>query len=79
MVEFASTLLALKQDTGRGYRELARHVHVSTAALHRYCVGKALPPDFTLVRRLARLHGVPHREVDHLYQLRLKAQLDNRR
>jgi len=47
----------------------------SITALHRYCVGKALPPDFAFVRRLARLVGVRGRELDSLYRLWLRAQL----
>ena len=76
-VEFARALLALKQRTGRGYRDLASTIFVSTAALHRYCAGKALPPEFGSVRRLARVAGMRASELDSLYKLWLLAQLDS--
>jgi len=77
-IEFAHALLALKQRTGRGYRDLASTIYVSTAALHRYCAGKALPPDFGFARRLARLAGIRAVELDSLYRLWLKAQLESK-
>jgi len=76
-IEFARALLALKQRTGRGYRDLASTIYVSTAALHRYCAGKALPPEFGSVKRLARLAGMRASELDSLYRLWLMAQLES--
>ncbi|HZM78859.1 MAG TPA: helix-turn-helix transcriptional regulator [Candidatus Limnocylindrales bacterium] len=76
-IEFARALLALKQRTGRGYRDLAGTVYVSPATLHRYCAGKALPAEFGFVRRLARLAGTRADELDSIYRLWLKAQLDS--
>jgi Helix-turn-helix domain len=75
-IEFARALLALKRRTGRGYRDLASSIYVSPATLHRYCAGKALPADFAFVKRMARLAGVRAGEVDSLYRLWLRAQLD---
>lgn len=75
---FANTLLVLKQRSGQGYRELAKSIYVSSAALHRYCAGKALPPDFAVVKRLARLHGARSAEIEDLYRLWLLAQLGSR-
>ena len=75
---FADMLLDLKQRSGQGYRDLAKSVYISRAALHRYCAGKALPPDFAVVRKLARLHGARSVEVEHLYRLWLAAQLGSR-
>jgi hypothetical protein len=77
-VEFARALLALKQRTGRGYRDLAGTIYVSTAALHRYCAGKALPPEFGAVRRLARVAGTRAGELDTLHRLWLIAQLESK-
>lgn len=74
--EFAQELLALKLRTGRGYRELGSAIYISAATLHRYCAGKALPADFAFVKRMARLAGVRASEVDSLYRLWLRAQLD---
>ena len=75
---FADTLLVMKRRTGRGYRDLAKSIYISSAALHRYCAGKALPPDFAVVRRLARLHGARSAEIENLYRLWLAAQLGAR-
>jgi hypothetical protein len=75
---FADMLLGLKQRTGRGYRDLAKGIFISSAALHRYCAGKAIPPDFTVVRQFARLHGARSAEIETLYRLWLAAQLSSR-
>ena len=77
-IEFARALLALKQRTGRGYRDLASTIYVSTAALHRYCAGKALPPEFGFVKRLARLAGMRASELESVRRLWLMAQLESR-
>ncbi|MEU1802474.1 helix-turn-helix domain-containing protein [Streptomyces sp. NPDC019937] len=55
--EFAESLRALKERSGRSYAALATHLHVSTSTLHRYCKGDAVPADYAPVERLARLCG----------------------
>lgn len=75
-IEFARALLALKERTGRGYRDLAGRTYVSSAALQRYCAGKVLPPDFEFVRRLARVVGICTGELDSIRRLWLRAQLE---
>lgn len=75
-IEFAHALLALKERSGRAYRDLASTVYLSTATLHRYCAGKALPADFAFVKRLGSLVGIREKELDALYRLWLRAQLE---
>ncbi|MFF7652193.1 helix-turn-helix domain-containing protein [Streptomyces sp. NPDC007983] len=66
--EFAESLRALKERSGRSYAALATHLHVSTSTLHRYCHGDAVPADYAPVERLARLCGAAPDERTALHR-----------
>ncbi|WP_165990308.1 helix-turn-helix transcriptional regulator, partial [Streptomyces sp. YIM 98790] len=62
----AEALRELKERTPHSYDTLAVRLNVSRSALHRYCTGKAVPPDFQLVELLAGMCGADEREVARL-------------
>lgn len=66
--EFAESLRALKERSGRSYGALATHLHVSTSTLHRYCNGDAVPTDYAPVERFARLCGATPEELIALHR-----------
>src|SRR5262249_50446335 len=66
--EFAAALRAIKERTGLGYRELAQGSLMSRATLHRYCEGKAIPPDFGMIMRFAKAHGASDDELATLHR-----------
>lgn len=66
--EFAESLRALKERSGRSYGALAGRLHVSTSTLHRYCNGDAVPTDYAPVERLARLCGATPDELVALHR-----------
>ncbi|MER7485348.1 helix-turn-helix domain-containing protein [Streptomyces sp. NPDC126497] len=53
----AAALEGLKRRSGLTYRELGSRVFVSSSTLHRYCSGRAVPGDYSLVLRIARECG----------------------
>ncbi|SFD46790.1 helix-turn-helix domain-containing protein [Streptomyces aidingensis] len=59
----AESLRTLKERTPHSYDTLAARLNISRSALHRYCTGKAVPPDFRIVELLAGLCGAGEREV----------------
>ncbi|WP_425472873.1 helix-turn-helix domain-containing protein, partial [Streptomyces botrytidirepellens] len=66
--EFAESLRALKERSGRSYGALATRLHVSTSTLHRYCNGDAVPTDYAPVERFARLCGATPEELIALHR-----------
>lgn len=42
---------------------------MSSSALHRYCTGEAVPPDFSVVERFGRVCGADRRELLNLHHL----------
>jgi tetratricopeptide (TPR) repeat protein len=70
---FAASLRSLKERSGRSYRELARRSLVSTATLHRYCTGRAVPPEFATVLRFAEAQGATRAQQAALHQQWLAA------
>ncbi|MFD7503509.1 helix-turn-helix domain-containing protein [Streptomyces sp. NPDC059850] len=66
--EFAGSLRALKERSGRSYGALATRLNVSTSTLHRYCNGDAVPMDYAPVERLARLCGATPDELLALHR-----------
>ncbi|PJE96123.1 peptidoglycan-binding protein [Streptomyces carminius] len=67
--EFASALRELKERTPHSYETLAARLDLSRSALHRYCSGKAVPPDFGTVELLARQCGAGRDELTELHRL----------
>ncbi|WP_409236520.1 helix-turn-helix domain-containing protein [Streptomyces sp. PA5.6] len=51
----AELLRGLKERSGLSYGVLARRLHLSTSAVHRYCNGDAVPAEFVTVERFVRL------------------------
>ncbi|MFD3455242.1 helix-turn-helix domain-containing protein [Streptomyces sp. NPDC058691] len=66
--QFAEKLCALKERSGLSYGQLANRLHVSTSTLHRYCHGDAVPADYAVVERLARLCGAGPEELVELHR-----------
>ncbi|MGR3932980.1 helix-turn-helix domain-containing protein [Streptomyces sp. BRA346] len=66
--EFAESLRALKERSGRSYGVLATRLHVSPSTLHRYCNGDAVPTDYAPVERFARLCGATPEELIALHR-----------
>ncbi|WP_344173441.1 helix-turn-helix domain-containing protein [Pilimelia columellifera] len=62
-----SLLTSLKTRSGLSYDVIARRVHISKSALHRYCQGEAAPPDFSAVERIARCCGASDDERRRLH------------
>lgn len=65
---FARGLRELKERSGLSYGQLATRLHVSTSTLHRYCNGDAVPTDYAVVERLARLCGAGPEELVELHR-----------
>ncbi|MFE2412159.1 helix-turn-helix domain-containing protein [Kitasatospora sp. NPDC059408] len=65
----ARLLQELKSRSGLSYGALAKRLHVSTSALHRYCNGDVMPAEFAPLERLARLCGATPEERTELYRL----------
>ncbi|MFD8073840.1 helix-turn-helix domain-containing protein [Streptomyces sp. NPDC059718] len=65
---FARYLRDLKDRSGLSYGQLATRLHVSTSTLHRYCNGDAVPADYAVVERLARLCGAGPEELVELHR-----------
>lgn len=64
----AGLLHTLKHRSRRSYATLAARTGVSTSALHRYCTGQGLPPDFGIVARLGAACGTDRRELSALHR-----------
>ncbi len=67
--EIARLLQELKSRSGLSYGVLAKRLHVSTSALHRYCTGDVMPVEFNPLERLARLCRATPEERTELYRL----------
>ncbi|MQS16369.1 helix-turn-helix domain-containing protein [Streptomyces kaniharaensis] len=65
----ARLLQELKSRSGLSYGALAKRLHVSTSALHRYCTGDVMPVEFDPLERLARLCRATPEERTELYRL----------
>ncbi|MGW5849358.1 helix-turn-helix domain-containing protein [Streptomyces sp. NPDC055254] len=70
---FARRLRELKERAGLSYGVLARKLHTSTSTLHRYCKGEAVPTEFAVVDRFARLCGASQAEAVELHRAWLLA------
>lgn len=66
--EFAESLRELKVRSGRSYGALAARLHISTSTLHRYCNGDAVPTEYAVVERFARLCGATPEELVALHR-----------
>ncbi|MFD8093636.1 helix-turn-helix domain-containing protein [Streptomyces malaysiensis] len=77
--DFAESLRALKERSGRSYGSLATRMHVSTSTLHRYCNGDAVPADYAPVERFARLCGATPEELVALHRRWIVAEASRRR
>ncbi|WP_345201095.1 helix-turn-helix transcriptional regulator, partial [Streptomyces lavendulae] len=70
---FARLLRELKERAGLSYGTLARRLHTSTSALHRYCNGEAVPTEFAVPDRFARVCGASREEAVELHRAWLLA------
>ncbi|MDT0445725.1 helix-turn-helix domain-containing protein [Streptomyces johnsoniae] len=70
---FAERLRELKERSGQSFGALARHLHISTSTLHRYCSGAVVPAEYAPVERLARRCGATQEELVDLHRLWLRA------
>ena len=61
--DLADYLRGLKEGSGRSYEALARQLHVSRSALHRYCSGAGAVPTLSLVEQFARECGAKNAEL----------------
>ncbi|MFJ1758374.1 helix-turn-helix domain-containing protein [Kitasatospora sp. NPDC088134] len=71
--EVARLLQELKGRSGLSYGALAKRLHLSGSALHRYCNGEVTPAEFTPLERLARLCGATPQERTDLHRLWIAA------
>jgi plasmid maintenance system antidote protein VapI len=60
-------LTAMKKRSGLTYEALARRLAVSRSALHRYCSGQGVPPDFAVLEQLGRVCGADRAELLELH------------
>ncbi|WP_308296586.1 helix-turn-helix transcriptional regulator [Streptomyces sp. ISL-44] len=70
---FARLMRELKERAGLSYGLLARKLHTSTSTLHRYCNGEAVPTEFAVVDRFARVCGASPGEAVELHRAWLLA------
>ncbi|MER7788902.1 helix-turn-helix transcriptional regulator [Streptomyces sp. NPDC097640] len=68
IAEFAESLRKLKDRSGRSYGVLAARLHVSASTVHRYCNGDAVPAEYAMAERLARLCGATPEELVALHR-----------
>jgi hypothetical protein len=66
--EFAALLRSLKDRSGRSYEALARRTAISRSALHRYCSGCTVPPEFAPIERIGRSCGASREELVELHR-----------
>ncbi|MFF3641288.1 helix-turn-helix domain-containing protein [Streptomyces sp. NPDC002564] len=59
----AELLRDLKERSGLSYGVLAGRLHMSTSTVHRCCNGAAVPAEFAVVERFARLCGATPEEL----------------
>jgi hypothetical protein len=71
--DLAACLRRLKSRTDRSYGALANRVGASSSSLHRYCSGSAVPPDYAVVERFARVCGATRDDLRALRRLWLAA------
>ncbi|GAB7184210.1 helix-turn-helix transcriptional regulator [Kitasatospora sp. Ki12] len=67
--EVAQLLRELKSRSGLSYGALAKRLHLSTSALHRYCNGDVMPTEFAPLERLSQLCEATPEERVELYRL----------
>lgn len=75
---FADCLRLLKERKGRSYEALAKRTGISSSALHRYCSGKGVPPDFGTAERIARACGADGDELLELHRHWMRAQAEQK-
>ncbi|MET9321347.1 helix-turn-helix transcriptional regulator [Streptomyces sp. NPDC003038] len=75
---FARLMRELKERAGLSYGVLARKLHTSTSTLHRYCNGEAVPTQFAVVDRFARVCGASPGEAVDLHRAWLLADAQRR-
>ncbi|SEH00952.1 Helix-turn-helix domain-containing protein [Nonomuraea solani] len=67
--ELGALLTLLKERSGHSYQSIGRVINASKSAVHRYCTGHSLPPEFGVVERIARVCGARPDELSRLYRL----------
>lgn len=67
--EVGALLTELKKRSGHSYQSIGRTVSVSKSTVHRYCTGHSIPPEFSIIERIARVCGARPEEMARLYRL----------
>ncbi|WP_234348161.1 helix-turn-helix transcriptional regulator, partial [Kitasatospora sp. MY 5-36] len=67
--EVARLLQELKSRSGLSYGALAKRLHLSTSALHRYCNGDVMPTEFAPLDHFSRVCEATPQERVELYRL----------
>ncbi|MFE6400950.1 helix-turn-helix domain-containing protein [Streptomyces alboflavus] len=68
MESLAELLGELKERSGLSFGVLAKQLHLSASTLHRYCNGEAVPTEFAVVERLARICGATPQELVEVHR-----------
>ncbi|MEU6995096.1 helix-turn-helix transcriptional regulator [Streptomyces sp. NPDC046465] len=68
MASLAELLGELKARSGLSYGVLGERLHMSSSALHRYCSGDAVPAQFALAERFARVCGATREELVEVHR-----------
>lgn len=71
--DIGDLLELLKKRSGRSYESIARKIHVSKSAVHRYCTGTSLPKEFGVLERIGIACGAERAELVRLHQLWISA------
>ncbi len=66
--ELAELLTELKQRSGRSYEWIGRRVHAGKSTVQRYCTGNSVPPEFSMLERIARACGATSDEIGLLFR-----------
>jgi len=67
--ELGAHLTRLKEKSGHSYAAIGRKTNLSKSAVHRYCSGLAVPPEFGTVERIALKCGATKDDLARLYRL----------
>ncbi|WP_405652129.1 helix-turn-helix domain-containing protein [Streptomyces sp. RK9] len=68
MESLAELLGELKERSGLSFGVLAKRLPTSASTLHRYCNGEAVPTEFALVERMARICGATPQELVEVHR-----------
>ncbi|SOD63223.1 Helix-turn-helix domain-containing protein [Streptomyces zhaozhouensis] len=77
--DLAALLMEWKTRSKLSYGVLAQRLHLSASTLHRYCRGEALPPEFAIVERFARVCRATPEEQSEAHRRWIAADLARQR